>query len=149
MSRRILFLVLVLLAAGCGGGERSAPPPKIDPAVADRLATQSDAIADALDADEVCTAAIRADELQRATVDAINAGAVPPVFQEDLQARVNELVNEVNCPPPPKEEEEEEPEEDKNKGKGKKGEGENGNGNPGPPTVTVPTDTTSNSGPGG
>ena len=56
------------------------------------------------------------------TVQAINAGAVPPAYQEDLQARVNELVNEVNCPPPPEPEEEEEDEVDTSE------EGENGEG---------------------
>jgi hypothetical protein len=33
-------------------------------------------------------------------IAAINAGRVPPAFQEQLQARSNELVNTVNCPPP-------------------------------------------------
>jgi len=31
-------------------------------------------------------------------IEAINAGRVPPAFQEDLQSRANELVNTVNCP---------------------------------------------------
>ena len=31
-------------------------------------------------------------------IEAINAGRVPPAFQEPLQARSNELVNTVNCP---------------------------------------------------
>ena len=71
------------------------------------------------------------------TLRAINAGAVPRPYQENLRARVNELVNEVNCPPPPEPEVEEEEEqedsqdtgenEDTGKGKGKgkdKGDGE-------------------------
>jgi len=33
-------------------------------------------------------------------IEAINAGRIPSAFQEDLQARTNELVNTVNCPPP-------------------------------------------------
>jgi len=33
-------------------------------------------------------------------IEAINASRVPPAFQEQLQARSNELVNSVNCPPP-------------------------------------------------
>ena len=33
-------------------------------------------------------------------IEAINASRIPPAFQEDLQARTNELVNTVNCPPP-------------------------------------------------
>jgi hypothetical protein len=33
-------------------------------------------------------------------IEAINAKRIPGAFQEDLQARANELVNTVNCPPP-------------------------------------------------
>ena len=33
-------------------------------------------------------------------IEAINAGRIPPAFQEHLQARSNELVNAVNCAPP-------------------------------------------------
>lgn len=54
-------------------------------------------------------------------VEAINAGRIPPTFQEDLQARANELVNTVNCPPPTdqgeSDEEEKKPNEDKKKEK--------------------------------
>jgi RNA processing factor Prp31 len=48
----------------------------------------------------VCGAAGLADELNGQVIDAINTGRIPPAFQEDLQARANELVNTVNCPPP-------------------------------------------------
>jgi hypothetical protein len=82
-------------------------PPAIDADVADRLAAASDAIADALDAGDVCTAAVRADELNAQVIEAVNAGAIPPAFQEPLTARTNELVNEVNCPQPEPEEDEE------------------------------------------
>jgi hypothetical protein len=72
----------------------------------------SDDIAQLLEAGDVCGAAVRADELQDETVRAINDGDVPQEFQEELQSRVNELVNTVNCPPPPTEEEEEDEEEE-------------------------------------
>jgi hypothetical protein len=113
--------------------------------VAEELATRSDAVADALDAGDVCTAAVRADELLDATVSAINSRQVPPELQEDLQARANELVNTVNCPPPPTTTEEEEGEKGKDKKRSNKkgqdttggGEGEEDGG--GDPVVTVPT----------
>ena len=40
-------------------------------------------------------------------IEAINAGRIPPAFQEGLQARANELVNTVNCPPPEAEDDDE------------------------------------------
>jgi RNA processing factor Prp31 len=53
-------------------------------------------------------------------IDAINAGRIPPAFQEDLQARANELVNTVNCPPPTTEEPAEGDEDSKEKKKEEK-----------------------------
>jgi hypothetical protein len=147
LHRTVVLAAAALAAAGCGGGERSAdtapPAPALPRTVAEELAARSDAVADALDAGDVCTAAGRADELLDATITAINNGQVPPTFQEDLQARANELVNTVNCPPPPTTTEEKEDEKDKKRGKKKGqettggGEGEDDGG--GDPVVTVPT----------
>jgi hypothetical protein len=102
-SATILALAaLVAAAAGCGGGEQSSPPrPTIATEVSDDLAARSEAVADALDAGDVCLAAVRADELQNATIEAIQSGRIPPAFREDLQATATSLVNEVNCPSPP------------------------------------------------
>jgi hypothetical protein len=102
----VLVLVAAITAAGCGGDGGSAAEttparPTLSRAVADDLAGRSDAVADALDAGDVCTAAQRADALLAAVLAAINEGRVPREFQEDLTARANELVNTVNCPPPP------------------------------------------------
>jgi hypothetical protein len=72
-------------------------------------------VADLLAAGDVCGAAVAADELQAATVDAVNRGRVPGLFQEELTGAVNALVDEVNCPPPA----EEDKDGDKGKGKGK------------------------------
>jgi hypothetical protein len=97
-----LGLLLLLALAGCGGGgDDAAPPPgpAIERATADQLASTSDAIADALDNGDVCSAAGLADQLNDQVIEAINARRIPPAFQEDLQARANELVNTVNCAP--------------------------------------------------
>ena len=134
------LLAALLIAGGCGGGEENTPPPRptIERAVVDQLASTSDAIADALDQGDVCMAAGLADDLNSQVIDAINARKIPPAFQEDLQARANELVNTVNCPPPPEEEEEDEEGEGKRgKGKGKdKKQGETIELPIEPPTVT-------------
>jgi hypothetical protein len=150
--RTTLVVIAALLAvAGCGGVERSAettPRPTIPRRVADELAARSDAIADALDAGDVCTAAVRADELQAATITAINERKVPEPFQEDLQARANELVNTINCPPPPTTTKEDDEGEGKGRGRGKDknkggdgqtgGEGEDGGITVPPPTEIIP-----------
>ncbi|MGE5691435.1 MAG: hypothetical protein ACM33B_12840 [Pseudomonadota bacterium] len=88
--------------------------------MADRLAARSDAIAAKLAAGDACGAAQEADALRAATVEAINAGQIPAAYQEDLGARVNELVEAVNCPPPaPETTEAAQPEPPATPGKGK------------------------------
>lgn len=69
----------------------------------------------------MCGAAGLADELNGQVIDAINTGRIPPAFQEDLQARANELVNTVNCPPSTTDEAPDSDEESKKKKKEKKG----------------------------
>jgi hypothetical protein len=150
LHRTIVLVAAALAAGGCGGGDRSAettaPGPTLPRTVAEDLAARSDAIAAALDAGDVCTAAVRADELQGATATAINNGQVPQEFQEDLQARANELVNAVNCPPPPTTTAEKEEENGKGKGRGKKKGNEKKGGDDSSqdedePLVTVPPPT--------
>jgi hypothetical protein len=146
--KTVVVIAAVLATAACGGAEQSAettqPRPTIPGAVADDLAARSEAIADALDAGDICTAAVRADELQAATIAAINAGKVPEPFQEDLQARANELVNTVNCPPPPTTTEEDDEGEGKGRGRGKNknkggGDGQTGGGEGEDGGITVPS----------
>ena len=66
-------------------------------AVAERLASSADRVADLLADDDVCGAAHAADEIHAAVIQAVNAGEVPPVFQESLGSAAAELVNAVNC----------------------------------------------------
>jgi hypothetical protein len=103
------------------------------------LAVRSDAVANALAEGESCRARTLAQQLQRATITAVNAGRVDPRLQEDLTSAVNDLAGRVRCVPPvvePRNQDENENEDhergrDKEKGKdrgkgkghGKKGEG--------------------------
>jgi hypothetical protein len=118
--------VLLVALAGCGGGgtDEATPPPRptLAKATADRLVARSDTIALKLAAGDTCGAAQEADALNADAIDAVNAGEIPPVFQEELVARTQELVNAVNCPAPvaQPEPQAEEDEDDDGPGRGKK-----------------------------
>jgi hypothetical protein len=95
-------LIACAAVSGCAGGgsDDSTPPrPAFAPAVAQELSAAADRVADLLAAGDTCGAAHAADDLQRDVIEAVNAGDVPPAFQEELGAVAAELVNEVNCPP--------------------------------------------------
>jgi hypothetical protein len=91
---------LVLLAAGCGGGGEPSDAATLDPAVAEQLAAQSEAVADALEADDGCEAAERADELNATLEEAADRGEVPEPIRQEID-RV--LDRELPCtePAPP------------------------------------------------
>jgi len=95
----------VLALAACGGnGDGAAPEePGLPPGLAERLANESEAVADKLDAGDQCGAAQQADVLEDAVEQAIADGNVPDRFQAELTAAAQKLQNDVNCPqqPPP------------------------------------------------
>ena len=103
-----LLPLLLAVAAGCGGGadDASSPTttagdrPALAAPAAERLVVHSDAVALKLAAGDECGAAEEADKLRGEFVALVNEGQIPATFQEDLGARVNELVDSVNCPPP-------------------------------------------------
>ena len=94
-------LAAVLALAACGGDEAGPTEPALPPTVAERLAAESDEIADKLDAGDTCAAARQADALKDEAQAAIQAGQVPAALQAELMTNIEELVNTVNCPAPP------------------------------------------------
>ena len=96
-------LAAALLLAGCGSGseQRVAPPPRLPQPVATALASGSDEVAQALTAGDPCRALTLAQQLQKQTVAAINAGRVPSAFQEHLGSTVADLVSRIRCAPAP------------------------------------------------
>jgi hypothetical protein len=100
-SRTVLLTACSALAlTGCGGAERSDEP-RIERGAALELAGRSDAVAERVDAGDVCGAAHRADELKAATQAGIADGRVPGILGARLLAAADALVAELNCPPPP------------------------------------------------
>ena len=160
MSRRCgIGVAFALLVAGCGGAERQTAPresAKIAEPVAERLAAQSETIAERYEAGDVCGAARDADALVRQVRAAIDAGQVPARYREQLIAAATQLQVDINCPPPappppaPQRDEDEEKgkgDEEKGKGDEEKGKGEDkgkgrgdrdgGEGESGDPAATV------------
>jgi hypothetical protein len=91
-------LCLAIALAGCGGGSTpTTAQAELPRAVADDLASKSDAIADALDGGDQCKAAQLADELKNAVEAAVSGGKVPSEFQGELVRNATDLQNEVNC----------------------------------------------------
>ena len=94
-------LAAVLCLAGCGGGSerRAAPQPSLRQPVAAALASHSDEVARALTAGDPCLARSLAQQLQRETIAAINAGRIPGAFQEQLGSTVADMVSRIQCVP--------------------------------------------------
>jgi hypothetical protein len=92
---------VVLALAACGGGGDARPEePSLPRGVAEQLAQESEAIAEKLEAGDVCGGAQQADTLVDSVEQAIAAGDVPDEFQAELTANAQELQNDVNCPQP-------------------------------------------------
>jgi hypothetical protein len=133
-----LLLAVGLGLPGCGSDE---PEPtqtaaQLSIATANRLARQSERIADQLDSGDICGAAVSADELDGAVAEAEVSAAI----RSELEAAAEQLVNSVNCPPPPEPEpEKEKPNENggegedrgDDEGSGGSGDGGSGDGPPG------------------
>jgi hypothetical protein len=120
LTLRTLLALIALGAAlsltACGGSDQTlAETPRLPRAVANELARSSEQVAAALDAGDVCGAAVLADDLENAVEGAIAEGDVPPELRPELEAAAVELQNGINCPPEPEEEEE-----NGESGKGKK-----------------------------
>jgi hypothetical protein len=110
-------LVVAFCLAGCGSGSehRVAPQPKLPAPVASALASRSDEVAQALAGGDQCRALSLAQQLQKETISAINAGRVPGAFQEQLGSSVGDLLSRIQCVPVAKSQDS-----GKHKGKGKK-----------------------------
>jgi hypothetical protein len=98
-----ISLVLAALAlSACGSGRDTTTAatttrPAVSRETADHLAKLSDRVASDLDSGETCSAAYAADTLK----SAVESSDLPSTIRPDVGRVVEELVNQVNCPPPP------------------------------------------------
>lgn len=137
-GRRIQLAVLLAcglaLISGCGSdeGETSSAVPTIPALLSERLASESDDVAAALDAGDGCEAQEQAAELESAVAE--TQSQLPRELRGELQSGVAVLVSEIECvlapepKPEKKEQEEEEQQED-----GEEGEDGRGPDSEGPP----------------
>ena len=90
-------LALMLALAGCGGATSTETQSSAIPrSVAERLAAQSEAIAQTW-ATDPCGAAQEADDLKHAVDDAIASGDIPAAYQDELEGAAVNLQNTANC----------------------------------------------------
>jgi hypothetical protein len=87
-----------LLLAACGG---TTKPSSIRPALANRLASESDAIAAALQRGDSCGAANQAQALRRQVAGAIASGAIPSSLAAPARSASTHLASSIVCTPPP------------------------------------------------
>jgi hypothetical protein len=97
--------------ASCGGSDEpeAAPPPPPPPTIAANvaapLADRSDKVATLLSAGDACGARNEAEALRGDLTKAINDGAIPELYLEDLSALVNEIQAQLPpCRQPPQNE---------------------------------------------
>ena len=106
MRRGGVALLVTLALAGCGGAAKppaAAQPPRLPHALAQTLAAQANAVAQALADNDGCTALADATGLQNAVAQAIAAHEVPVRLQSTLNATVDSLPGRITCNPgPPK-----------------------------------------------
>ena len=119
------------MLAGCGGDDGSRESQRLDPAVAERLASASDAVADAIEANDGCEAARRAAALR----SSLDEAAVPEAIRREVEPFANRTFTCVAPPPPAppaavstEDEDEDEHEGDEDNGKGKDKGNKNGKG---------------------
>jgi hypothetical protein len=89
---------LSLLLAACGGTTKQS---SIRPATASRLASQSQAVAAALQRGDSCGAATQAQALQRRVAVAIASGAIPSSLAAPARTASTHLASSIVCTPPP------------------------------------------------
>jgi hypothetical protein len=92
------FACACLLLVACGGTTKQS---SIRRATADRLASESDAVAAALQRGDSCGAANQAQALRRQIAGAIASGAIPSSLAAPARSASTHLASSIVCTPPP------------------------------------------------
>jgi hypothetical protein len=102
---RAVFVVLVVLLAGCGSAAPEPKPvqPKLPRAPAQELLVRARAVEDALARNDGCATSRALASLQQTTSALVEAGRVPRAFRAHLRAAVRDLASRPvpACEPPP------------------------------------------------
>jgi hypothetical protein len=104
MARATLIAAAAVAAvlAGCGGDEEpQRERPKLPRQVAAALATESEDIAQALDAGEDCAAHRKAQALRAHIGDTVSGGQVPPKLGVEMGEAAETLADAIECEPAP------------------------------------------------
>lgn len=104
MRRAGVALLVTVALAGCGSVAKppaAAKPPRLPHALAQALAIQATAVAQALAGGDGCTALADATGLQNAVAQAIAAREIPVRLQPTLNATVDALPRRITCNPGP------------------------------------------------
>jgi hypothetical protein len=103
MNRAAPLALVVLALSGCGGSSPPpaavAKPPRLPHALAQTWASESTAVAQALQAGDGCTALAHASTL-RTDVDRA-AAEIPARLRATLQPAIDALPGRITCNPPP------------------------------------------------
>jgi hypothetical protein len=99
--RLVAVAYACLLLAACGG--TTTKQSSIQPATANRLASESEAVAAALGRGDSCAAASKAKTLRLHVANAIASGSIPQSLAASARSASSRLADQITCtrPPPP------------------------------------------------
>lgn len=101
VATTLMALCAALALGACGGDDEGSQPAKLPDALAQQLASQSEAVAASLDSGNECLADSQAAVLHASVESAIAGGGVPARLEDELRAGADRLASGIDCAPTP------------------------------------------------